>query len=117
VIVWRYLPFEQAAVTAVEHGHGDWFLSTASFAQFRQPQLEDPAQLHSNSQFEVDFAPLNTHRTPFNNPRVRRALNYAINRTKIVQLYGGPSFATVTCQPLAPALLILPLVPLLVAAM
>jgi YVTN family beta-propeller protein len=104
VIVWRYLPSEQAAVTAVEHGHGDWLISTASFAQFRQLELEDPAQLHSNSQFEVDFVPLNTHRAPFNDPRVRRALNYAINRNKIVQLYGGHSFATVTCQPLAPGL-------------
>jgi YVTN family beta-propeller protein len=104
VIVWRYLPSEQAAVTAIEHGHGDWFVSTASFAQFRQLQLQDPSLLHSNPEFEVDFAPLNTHRTPFNDPRVRRALNYAINRNKIVRLYGGPSFATPTCQPLAPGL-------------
>lgn len=28
----------------------------------------------------------------------------AIDRNKIVQLYGGPSFATATCQPLAPGL-------------
>lgn len=41
---------------------------------------------------------------PFNDVRVRQALNYAINRSEIVQLYGGPSFATPTCQPIVPGL-------------
>jgi peptide/nickel transport system substrate-binding protein len=35
---------------------------------------------------------------------VRQALNYAINRAKIAQLNGGPSFATPTCQLIAPGL-------------
>ena len=41
---------------------------------------------------------------PFNDVRVRQALNYAIDRAKIAQLYGGSSFATPTCQPIAPGL-------------
>jgi peptide/nickel transport system substrate-binding protein len=42
---------------------------------------------------------------PFNDIRVRRALNYAIDRRVIVRLYGGPAVATPYCQPLLPGLL------------
>ena len=73
-------------------------------AQYRQLLLRDPAQLHSSPEFAVEFVPLNTHLAPFNNVRVRQALDYAINRREIVRLYGGPSFATPTCQPIAPGL-------------
>jgi YVTN family beta-propeller protein len=104
VIVWRTVPTAQAAVTAVEHGRADWMYGQVPAAQYQQLELQDPAQLHSNPQFAVEFVPLNTHLAPFNDIRVRRALNYAIDRRKIAQLYGGPSFATPTCQVIAPGL-------------
>ena len=47
---------------------------------------------------------LNTHRAPFSDVRVRQALNYAIDRARIADMYGGPGVATPTCQPLAPGL-------------
>src|ERR1019366_3358848 len=47
---------------------------------------------------------INTHLAPFDNVLVREALNYAIDRRAIAQMYGGPAFATPTCQPLAPGL-------------
>ena len=103
-IVWRTVPSAHDAVTAIEHGRADWILGLIPKAQYRQIVLQDPAQVHSSPEFVVDFAPLNTHRAPFNDVRVRRALNYAINRRTIVQMYGGPSFATPTCQPLTPGL-------------
>jgi peptide/nickel transport system substrate-binding protein len=81
-------------VTAVEQGRADWFYGQVPAAQYQQLELQDPAQLHSNPQFAVEFLALNTHLAPFNDVRVRQALNYAINRSEIVQLYGGPSFAT-----------------------
>jgi peptide/nickel transport system substrate-binding protein len=91
-------------VTAIEQRRGDWIFGLIPTPQYRQLQLQDPAVLHSTPLFDVDFVHLNTHRAPFNDLRVRQALNYAINRAKIAQLYGGPSFATPTCQPLAPGL-------------
>ena len=72
--------------------------------QYRQLRLHSPALLHSSPEFTVEFAPLNTHRAPFSDVRVRQALNYAINRATIVRLYGGPGFATPTCQVIAPGL-------------
>ena len=53
----------------------------------------------------MEFIPLNTRVPPFNSLLARRALNYAIDRRKIVEMYGGPTVATPTCQPLLPGLL------------
>jgi peptide/nickel transport system substrate-binding protein len=103
-IVWRSVPTPQDAVAAIKHGRADWMFGLIPQAQYRQLWLQDPAQLHSSPEFAVEFAHVNTHRAPFNDVRVRQALNYAINRRTIVQLYGGPSFATPTCQPILPGL-------------
>jgi peptide/nickel transport system substrate-binding protein len=103
-IVFRGVPTVQDAITAVEHGHADWVAGLIPRAQYRQLSLQAPAQLHSSPEFTVDFAPINTHRAPFNDVRVRQALNYAIGRRIIVQLYGGPAFATSTCQVIIPGL-------------
>jgi YVTN family beta-propeller protein len=103
-IVWRTVPSTQDAVAAIEQGRADWLFGPVPPAVYHELELQNPAQLHSNPQPAVDFAAINTHAAPFNNVRVRQALNYAINRAKIVQLYGGPTFATPTCQPIAPGL-------------
>ena len=102
--MWRSVPSGQDAVAAIEHGRADWIFGLIPQAQYRQLSLQAPAQLHSSPEFVVDFAHLNTHLAPFSNVLVRQALNYAINRRTIVQMYGGPSFATPTCQPLTPGL-------------
>jgi peptide/nickel transport system substrate-binding protein len=52
----------------------------------------------------VNFLPLNTRIPPFNDLRVRQALNYAINRATLVQFYGGPGFATPACQAIVPGI-------------
>jgi YVTN family beta-propeller protein len=103
-IVWRTVSTAQAGVTAIERGRADWLFGQIPAAQYDQLTLQDPDLLHSNPEYAVEFEPLNTHRPPFNDVRVRQALNYAINRAKIARLYGGPSFATPTCQLIAPGL-------------
>jgi peptide/nickel transport system substrate-binding protein len=103
-IVWRFADTTRAAVAAVQHGAADWFYGLLPRRQYRQLQLSDPSQLHSTPQFGVEFIPLNTHRAPFNDVRVRQALNYAIDRAKVTRMYGGSTFATPTCQPLIPGL-------------
>ena len=41
---------------------------------------------------------LNVRRRPFDSLSVRRALNYATDRARIVAIEGGPEFASPTCQ-------------------
>jgi YVTN family beta-propeller protein len=103
-VVWESEPTVQDAVAAVVHGRADWMFGLIPRAQYRQIELHSPAQLHSSPEFAVEFAPLNTHRAPFNDVRVRQALNYAIDRRAIAALYGGPDFATITCQVITPGL-------------
>jgi YVTN family beta-propeller protein len=103
-IVWRRVPTITAAVSAVEQGQADWMWAQVPAAQYQQLELEDPAQLHTNPQFSIEYVVINTHAAPFNDLRVRQALNYAINRSTIVGLYGGPVFATPTCQTIPPGL-------------
>ena len=103
-IVWQSAPSLQAAVTAVEQGRADWLFGQPPYAQYHQLELQHPGQLHNNPQWSVNFLPLNTHVAPFNDLRVRQALNYAINRAKLAQLYGGPGFATPACQAIVPGI-------------
>jgi YVTN family beta-propeller protein len=103
-IVWESALSLPAAVTAVQQGHADWLYGSPLYAQYRQLELQDPGQLHNNPQWAVSFLPINTHIPPFKDLRVRQALDYAINRAKLVQLYGGPAFATPACQAIVPGI-------------
>ncbi|HEY5144009.1 MAG TPA: ABC transporter substrate-binding protein [Solirubrobacteraceae bacterium] len=55
-------------------------------------------QLHSTPTAGTNFAFLNTRTPPFDNVDVRRALNYAVDRSRFVALYGGGRYAQATCQ-------------------
>ena len=104
MIVWRYLPSPHDAASAVQHGQADWFDGLIPRPDYRQLAIQSPAQLHTHPLFAVEFFAINTHLAPFTNALAREALNYAIDRRAIAQMYGGPAFATPTCQPLAPGL-------------
>jgi YVTN family beta-propeller protein len=103
-ILWRSAPTIAAAVTAVEDGRADWLFGPPPLAQFHRLELQNPTELHINPQFAVNFLPLNTHIPPFNDSRVRQALNDAINRATLVRLFGGRSFAIPTCQAITPGI-------------
>ena len=61
-------------------------------------------RLRSGSFALLDFAFLNTRRPPFDDARVRRALNLAVDRAHAVELIGGRVVASPTCQLLPPGL-------------
>lgn len=45
---------------------------------------------------------MNTQIPPFNDLRVRRAINYAADRQAVVEAWGGPLAARITCQVIPP---------------
>ncbi len=104
-IVWRYATSQRSALKEVERGRADWLLGLIPAGELRSLQLRHPSQVQVNPTPTVEFIPVNTHRRPFDDVRVRRALNFAIDRAKIANWYGGPLVATPLCQPLAPGLL------------
>ena len=62
------------------------------------------ARLRSGAFAMTEYAWLNTRIPPFDDPRVRQALNLAVDRGRVVDLTGGPESATPTCQLLPPGL-------------
>jgi peptide/nickel transport system substrate-binding protein len=103
-ILWRIGRSPEAEVRAIEHGRADWMLDFVPVELRSEVQTQHAAQLHSDPVPETDFFILNTRRSPFNDVRVRRALNYALDRRVIAGTYGGPAAATPTCQLLPPGL-------------
>jgi peptide/nickel transport system substrate-binding protein len=61
-------------------------------------------QARVNPQMATGFMFLNVRAPPFNDIRVRQALNFALDRAQIVQRYGGPVAAKPTCQILPPGI-------------
>jgi YVTN family beta-propeller protein len=59
-------------------------------------------QLHVEPDRATVFLFLDTTQAPFVDVRVRRALNYAIDRRRIVELGGGPDLRQPTCQVIVP---------------
>ena len=82
-------------VTAVSLDHVDEIHALESFrARF-------PSRYHASPEQAIVLVFLNVTRPPFNDVRVRRALNYAIDRSAISASY-AQGYAQPTCQPRPP---------------
>jgi peptide/nickel transport system substrate-binding protein len=103
-IRFQLRPDEAARLRAVETGAADW-------VNLVDPDLSGEQQgglltryadrLHSDAKPGTFWNFLNTRVPPFDDVRVRRALNYAIDRRALVGATGG--VATPTCQILPPS--------------
>jgi len=105
-IVWRLGIDPQDAVTAIERGKADWMLSYFAPPGNRLSEIETryASQVHLDPLMATDYFVLNTDLPPFDDVRVRRALNFAIDRRAIVRSRGGSNIARPTCQVLPPNL-------------
>jgi YVTN family beta-propeller protein len=104
-IIWRTLTSEQDVESQVTQGKADYTLDSIPPAELHALEVEDPSEVRSDPAFVVEFIPLNTRVPPFDSLLARRALNYAIDRRLIMEMYGGSTVATPACQPLLPGLL------------
>ena len=94
---------DEAEVTAILNGQADWMFDGPPADRLGQlgAHLD---QIHLNPAPALWFVPLNVNIPPFDDPRVRQAVNFAVDRDALVKLFGGPKLATPTCRYLPPGL-------------
>jgi peptide/nickel transport system substrate-binding protein len=89
------------AVNNLEHGRLD-VLVPVPVNRLAELAAHYTQQFHSEPGGATDSLTMNTRVAPFNNVLVRRALNFATDRGRLVSLAGGPLAAQPTCQILPP---------------
>src|SRR6266540_2589491 len=101
-IVVRFGVSRQTAVTLVERSKADYLLDTLPSSRLAEVESQYANQVHVNPFTATFIFFLNSRVPPFNDIRVRRAFNYAIDRATVVSTQGGPLIARRTCQVLPP---------------
>jgi peptide/nickel transport system substrate-binding protein len=99
-IVIRIGASHSAELTAVEQGRADYTFDGPPANRVSEVRTRFASRLYSNLNDYTDMLVLNTRVRPFNDIRVRKAINYAIDRGKLARVIGAES--TPTCQVLAP---------------
>ena len=102
-IVLRHAATEGDELTAIEQGRADVGVDGVPAGSVKELELRFARQLYTGPSDDVNLLVLNTRVAPFNDLRVRQALNYAIDRRKVTRLLqtGGQP----TCQMLTPFIL------------
>jgi len=103
-IVMRFGLSPAQEVLAIESGTVDWSADFVPSGLVASLKSRFSSQIHAWTIPTTDFVQFNTTRAPFNDIRVRRAFNLALDRRHVAQLYGGSDLATPTCQILPPGL-------------
>jgi YVTN family beta-propeller protein len=101
-IVMRFGLTPTQEVRAIIAGRADWMADKvpARFLPMLRTRLA--SQLHRFSIPTTEFFKFDTTQLPFDDLRVRRAFNFALDRRAIVRMFGGPELASPTCQVLPP---------------
>lgn len=105
-IVWRFGPSQPEAVRTVERGAADYALVLARALPKAQLDLiatRYPSQLHVSTGPLTSHFFLNVRMPPFDDVRVRRAVNIAFDRDAFIRRTGGSLVAAPTCQLLPPS--------------
>jgi len=89
---------------AVADGKGDFLPNLGQIPADAAYFMRHRRQLQINPFMTTSFIFLNVNAPPFNDLRVRQALNLALDRRQVVDGYGGPLAAQPTCQVLPPGL-------------
>ena len=103
-ILYSFGPDATSQVTMIENDQDDWMFDQPP--PDRQVEMEQkyPKQLHLSPETGMYYASMNVNLPPFNDLRVRKAINDAVDRRAAVIAFGGRALATPTCQVLPPGI-------------
>lgn len=101
----RHVETTTAALRQLPRYRPDVTSTDASAEEAQAVLARYAAHTQSTAVPAADYMYMNTHVRPFDDVRVRRALNYAVDRARIAQLTGPAVVAQATCQVLPPGLL------------
>jgi peptide/nickel transport system substrate-binding protein len=94
----------RAQVPAVERGDADVALLLGEIGNFTQLRTRYGARLHTDPGLGLAYVFLNVRTPPFDDARVRQALNYAVDRGRVAELLGNGGTHVPTCQMLPPGM-------------
>jgi peptide/nickel transport system substrate-binding protein len=87
-------------IRAVEDGNVDWtsgWLANGQYAELKGRY--DRSRLRDEPTLSTEFFWMNTRRAPFNDPRVRAAVNFAVDRSVLRKIYGDELLPTYQILP------------------
>jgi peptide/nickel transport system substrate-binding protein len=93
---------EEAAVTAIQNGDADWMFDPPPPDRLAEIGNQYASQVFVHPLTAMWYAPMNTNLAPFDNPKARQAVAFAVDRDAMVKLFGGPSLGQPVCQVLPP---------------
>jgi peptide/nickel transport system substrate-binding protein len=103
-IVIRHSRSGQDAAAAFNAGSFDFLPSLAGVEGVDVAHLAAAGRAKVNATMNTGFVALNVNAPPFDDIRARRALNLALDRSRIVQRVGGTATAVPACQILPPGI-------------
>ncbi len=104
VVLYDFGLTSEAEITEVQHGQADWTFDPPPGDRLGELGRDYGSQVHLSPLTEIFYAAMNVNLPPFNDPKVRVALNDAIDRNALVKLYGGAKLAVPSCQILPPGI-------------
>ena len=103
-ILWRFGESPAIAFDRLDAGKLDWMASRPQAEDLSSLQAAHPDRIALSTAPLTWFVGYDVLRPPFDDARVRRALNDAIDRAQVVELAGGPVGWRATCQIFPPDL-------------
>ena len=101
----------RAQIAAVQHDRADAVVAAGIYGsikpaldQGRALLLADPSHMSTAPEPGISYLFVNVREPPLDDPRVRRALNYALDRRRMVELAGGSVLEGLSCQLIPPGM-------------
>jgi peptide/nickel transport system substrate-binding protein len=86
----RVIHKSSARIKAVEDGKVDWTYGSFRHNEYAELKRKyNGSRLRDESKLGTEYFWMNTRKAPFNDVRVRRAVNYAVDPSVLRRIYGG----------------------------